>query len=75
MPAAGASFFVETLGGFHRVATDQVKQIGAALAQHQGIEVQVASRQLFQRMSITLMRGNAAMLMSRRPSDDFAPPE
>ena len=66
---------VETLGGFHRVATDQVKQIGAALARHQGIEEQVASRQLFQRMSITLMHGNAAMLMSRRPSDDFAPAE
>ena len=73
----GLAFFpvaVETLGGFHRVATEQVKRIGAALARHQGSDEKVASRQLFQRMSITLMRGNAAMLMSRRP-DDLAPPE
>ena len=54
---------VETLGGFHRVATEQVKRIGAALARHQGSDERVTSRQLLQRLSITLMRGNAAMLM------------
>jgi len=62
----GIAFFpvaVETLGGFHRVATEQVKRIGAALARHQGSDERVASRQLLQRLSITLMRGNAAMLM------------
>ena len=65
---------VESLGDFHGVASDQVKRIGAALARHQGSDEKVASRQLFERMSITLMRGNAVMLMSRRP-DDLAPPE
>ena len=62
----GIAFFpvaVKTLGGFHRVATEQVKRIGAALARHQGSDERVASRQLLQRLSITLMRGNAAMLM------------
>ena len=54
---------------------EQVKLIGAALARHQGSDKQVVSRQLFQRMSITLMRGNAALLMSRRPADDLAHPE
>ena len=66
---------VETLGGFHMAAVEQVKRIGAALAWHQGSEEQVATRQLFQRLSLTLMRGNAAMLMSRRPDDQFAPAE
>ena len=64
---------VETLGDFHGVASDQVKRIGAALARHQGSDEKVAARQLFERMSITLMRGTA-MLMSRRP-DYLAPPE
>ena len=58
----------------YNVKPDQVKRIGAAMAQHQGSYEKVASSQIFQRMSITLMRGNAAMLMSRRP-DDPAPPE
>ena len=66
---------VETLGGFHKAAVEQVKRIGAALARHQGCEEHVAVRQLFQRLSLTLMRGNAAMLMSRRPDDEFPPAE
>ena len=66
---------IETLGGFHKAAVEQVKRIGTALARHQGSDEQVATRQLFQRMSLTLMRGNAAMLMTRRPNDDFALPE
>ena len=52
-----------------------VKRIGAAVARHQGIEELVATRQLFQRLSVTLMRGNAALLMSRRPDTDMALPE
>ena len=55
---------METLGGFHKVALEQVKRIGA---RHQGSEERVATKQLFQRLSVTLMRGNAALLMSRRP--------
>ena len=66
---------METLGGFHKVALEQVRRIGAAVARHQGMEERVATRQLFQRMSVTLMRGNAALLMSRRPDTDMALPE
>ena len=58
---------METLGGFHKVALEQVKRLGAAVARHQGIEELVATKQLFQRLSVTLMRVNAALLMSRRP--------
>ena len=66
---------METLGGFHKVAFEQVRRIGAAVARHQGIEEHVATKQLFQRLSVTLMRGNAALLMSRRPDTDMAVPE
>ena len=60
----------ETPGGFHRVAIEQVKKIGAALARHQGTD-----EQLFQRLSLTLMRGNAALLLGRKPEGDFASAE
>ena len=45
---------LETLGGFHRVAVEQVKRIGAAIARNQGSDEQLATRQLFQRLSLTL---------------------
>ena len=65
----------ETLGGLHQVAVEQVKRIGVALARNQGSDEKVATRQLFQRLSLTLMRGNAALIIGRRPDDDFAPSE
>ena len=74
----GISFLpvaVETLGGFHKVAVEQTQRIGAALSRHQGIQENIAIKQLFQRMSLTLMRGNAAMIVSRRPDSDLAQPE
>ena len=74
----GISFLpvaVETLGGFHKVAVEQTKRIGAALSRHQGIEENIAIKQLFQRMALTLMRGNAALIVSRRPDSDLAQPE
>ena len=66
---------LETLGGFHKVAVEQVKRIGSAVARHQGSDERVATRQLFQRLSLTLMRGNAALILSRRPAEDLVGPE
>ena len=66
---------LETLGGFHHVAVEQVQRIGAAIARNQGSDEKVTTRQLFQRLSITLMRGNAALILGRRPDEDFAPAE
>ena len=66
---------LETLGGFHKVAVEQVKRIGSAVARHQGSDERVATRQLFQRLSLTLMRGNAAMILSRRPAEDLVGPQ
>ena len=41
---------------------EEVKKIWAAVARHQGSDERVATRQLFQRLSLTLMRGNAALI-------------
>ena len=61
---------LEALGGFHRVTVRQVKMLAAALARHTGQEEDEAARHLFQRLSLCLMRGNAAMLVSRGPDCD-----
>ena len=56
------------------MAVEQMKRLGVAVARHKGSDERVATRQLFQRLSLTLMRGNAALVTSRRPDDDFAAP-
>ena len=60
----------------HHQAISQLKRLGAALARHTGgsDEREVVS-QLVQRISLHLMRGNAAMITGRRPDVDFLPPE
>ena len=60
----------EALGGMHRVAIRQIKLLASALARHTGQEEGEASRHLFQRLSLGLMRGNAALLVSRGPDGD-----
>ena len=58
---------IETLGGFHSVALGQVRQLGQALARKKGCDDREPTGQLFSRISVTLMRGNAMMLSSRSP--------
>ena len=55
-----------------KVAVEQLKRLGAAVGRHQGCDEKVSSRQLFQRLSLTLMRGKAALITGRRPDDDIA---
>ena len=62
---------LETLGGMHQVAVNQLKRLGAALARHNGTDEREAVSQLFQRISLHLMRGNAALLTGRRPDSDY----
>ena len=63
----------ETLGGLHPVAVEQVKKLGSALSRQTGQEEGEAKRHLFQRLSLHLMRGNAALLVNRSP--DISSPE
>ena len=43
----------------------------SALARHTGQDESIATSHLFQRYSLNLMRGNAAMMTTRIPDDDF----
>ena len=63
---------LETLGGLHSTAVGQVKKLGTALARKKGCDDREPTSQLFSRLSVILMRGNALMLSSRIP-DVMAP--
>ena len=67
----GISFIplaTESLGAWHKAAVAQVKKLGSAKARHTGEEESVEVTRLFQRLSIALMKGNAALLNNRVPS-------
>ena len=66
---------MKTLGGLHQVAVVQLKRLVPALAWQAGEDRGVATRQLFQRVALGLMRGNAVMMVSRSPDDDMIAPE
>ena len=66
---------METLGGLHQVAVVQLKRLVPALAWQAGEDRGVATRQLFQRVALGLMRGNAVMMVSRSPHDNMIAPE
>ena len=66
---------VETLGGLHKTAVQQMKRLAAALARQTGQDESIATSHLFQRYSLNLMRGNAALVMTRKPDSDLAPAE
>jgi hypothetical protein len=60
----------ESLGGWHKVAVAEARKLGAALARHTGQEEGEAQQQLFQRLSILLMRGNASLFTNRIPHSE-----
>ena len=59
---------IESLGGFHEVAVREVKKLASALARHTGEEEGITIRQSFTRLSLLLMKGNAAILSNRIPA-------
>ena len=69
--AAGISFIplaVETLGGLSVTAADTISSIGRLMGQRFGISPAESTRHLFQRLSISLWRGNATIWIHRSPS-------
>ena len=66
-------FAVESLGGFHSGAVAQVRQLAAVLARCKGVEEGEVTSQIFGRLSLALMRANAAMISSRCQDLDFPP--
>ena len=59
---------VESLGGWHKGAEQEVKKLGAALARHTGQDEETAGRHSWGRLAMLLQRGNAAILGNRVPS-------
>ena len=72
----GISFIplpVETLGGWHKKAVEQLRKLARAQARSTGKEEEESIRHLFQRLGVLLVKGNAALILNRIPS--FSPPD
>ena len=59
---------METLGGWHEQTVLQVKKLASAQARLTGGDQSEITRHLSQRLSILLQRGNAALILNRRPT-------
>ena len=59
---------METLGGWHEVTVREVRKIGSALSRHTGGEEGEVIRHIVQRISILLIKGNAALILYCVPS-------
>ena len=58
----------ELLGGVHQKAEAELRKLACAMASRSGQDEEEASRHSFNRMSILLMKSNAAILSNRIPS-------
>ena len=57
----------ESMGGWHRVALEQLKKLGSALARHTGQEEGETVSHLMTRASVLLQKGLSALLLNRIP--------
>jgi hypothetical protein len=64
---------VETFGGWDFDAIVHFRKLGRQLARHSSTDEATTTKHLFQRLSIFLQRGNATLLLGRRPH--YAPPD
>ena len=57
---------VETFGGWHPIAERQISRLGRELARSPAnVSQDSASKHLFQRLSLSIQKGNAALILSR----------
>ena len=57
---------VETFGGWHAEAERQIERIGRELSRSSsGSDQKTTTNHLFQRLSLTLQKGNSALILSR----------
>ena len=59
----------ETLGGWDKVAVEEIKKLATAKVRHVGGEEEEQIRRAFTKLSVLLMRGNAAILANRIPAE------
>ena len=57
----------ESMGGWHKVAVEQLRKLGSALARHSGQEEGETINHLFTRASVLLQKGLSALLLNRIP--------
>ena len=57
----------ESLGGLHKVALEQLRKLGSALARHTGQEEGETISHLLTRASVLLQKGLSALLLNRIP--------
>ena len=60
-----------TPGAWHKSAISEIKKLGSSLARHTGEEETTTICHLFQKRSIALAKGNAALFNNRIPSDSM----
>ena len=58
---------VETFGAWHAEAVVELRRIARALARETGKDEKTTTHHLFQRLSVSLARGNASLFLSRKP--------
>ena len=58
---------LETLGGWHESTIKEVKKIASALSRQSGANEGETINHAIQRMSVLLIKGNAALLLNRKP--------
>ena len=63
---------LEVLGGFHEASVAVIKKLGQSLARVGGQEHGEVTRHLFGRLSVLLMRGSSALILSRPPTQTQA---
>ena len=57
----------ESLGGLHHTMVDQLRRLGRAVALHTGQDEGITTSHLASRVSLTLAKGLASMLVNRIP--------
>ena len=57
----------ESMGSWHKVALEQLKKLGSALARHTGQEEGETISHLMTRASVLLQKGLSALLLNRIP--------
>ena len=63
----GVNFVVESLGGLSQLAIETIKSIGRLQGQRLGNPPADSTRHLFQRISISLWKGNVSLWIRRQP--------
>ena len=63
----------ETLGGWDKVAVEEIKRLGKAHARQAGESEELTCRRLWQKLGLLVQKGNCALFNNRFPDDLDAP--